>query len=237
MTPNGATFDGNRHTRTYFYMIPRSKLTFSPAFPRYVTEDLTGASGELDHTDTLTGEVAYNDREGVFSFLVLNDSNYLARYKAIKAYFNGTERICVLDDDPEHEYVGRFYLSSWKSYELVSECEITYIVEPFRYSEETIDETDWLWDEMNFSSNDYLYFSSFMVDGQKARTLVNEQSVSVTPTIICTADMAVKVGNITHFFNEGSTRDQSFQLSPGRNLCTFYGNGNVRVVYPKEVVP
>lgn len=237
MIPNGATFDGDMHTWADFRLIPKSKLTFDPSAPRYILEELPGASGEIDHSDILTGSVAYDDREGKFAFLAFNETGYLIQYKAIKAYFNGSVRKCVLDDDPEHEYRGRFYLSSWKSHEDVSECEITYVAEPFRYSVETITKPDWLWDDMEFASDDYLYFAYFSVELQKARTLVNEGTIAVAPTIICTAPMSVEMDGATFYFQTGSSTNPIFRLSPGRNLCTFYGNGTVRVAYPREVVP
>lgn len=231
MIPSGATFDST-HTYRDLSMIPKSKITFDPPRPRYNIEDVAGASGELDYTEMPTGKVHYDSRTGTIDFLVMSGSDYIGAYDSILDFFDGSAMTCVLDDDPGHSYRGRFWVSGWESHEGFSDCQISYMIEPYRYSEDPEQYQEWLWDEMDFNSDEYLFYSEFRVSGQKARTLINPMTRAVSPTVICTGQMTVLMGGTTYHLPAGTTTTPGFVLQPGPNACTFTGTGTVKLLYP-----
>ena len=134
----------------------------------------------------MTGEVHYRNRKGTLEFLAMTGNNHLSAYALIKTIFNGQKLNCVLDDEPDVIYTGRFWVSEWKPHEDICELSVSYDVEPYRYGEDNIKFSDWLFDDA-FSSNDTLYYGSFVVNGTKARTLQNPTSISIKPKFTCSA--------------------------------------------------
>ena len=236
MMPSGATI-GMMHTYRDLHMIPKSKITFAPPTPKFEIQEIQGTSGELDYTSSLTGEVHYNSRIGELSFLVLSGDDYLASYSAIKSVFDGSNVLCILDDDPDFHYEGRFYLSEWRSEEKFSECKIRYILKPYRYSEDDISLYDWQWDDLEFASDDLILYHSFTVEGIKTRSLVNMSTSPIMPEFICSAPMTVTIGSAVYQLTAGTTKAPGFYLEPGVTVAEFQGTGTVSMSYPMEVLP
>lgn len=233
---SGATFDGLKHTYDDFNMIPKSIITFAPPLPKLEIQELKGASGELDYSKEITGKLRYNNRKGTLEFLVLTGTDYQDAYNAACAFFDGRERVCVLDDDPGMQYVGRFWVNDWKSWEGASKIAIDYDIQPHRYSKDDIYLRDWLWDEVKLQDDEeILYAWQFEVDGQKWRNLYNPSSVEVTPTITCSARMRVDYDNVSFILKAGINSRPGFNLQPGDNIMKFYGTGTVSLQYPLEV--
>lgn len=235
MIPAGAKFDG-KHTYNWFRMIPKTTMVFAPPFPKYILEDIKGASGSLDYTEMLTGKVHYQNRKGQFEFLVINDEDYQETYEKIREFFAGQKRECELDDDYDMHYTGRFALTKWESLEKFSHCTIEYNVEPYRYSNDNIRLHDWLWNDLDFGSMDGLLYGNFVVKGTKERSLWNTSDYPITPSFYCTAPMEVTIGVNTYMLPEGNTSSPGFTLAPGDNHMTFKGTGTVQMDYPLGVV-
>ena len=237
MIPTGAYFDST-HSYNALHMIPKQKLTFAPPTPKYVMEELKGATGELDYTETLTGKVHYQNRKGEFHFIVLHneEDDYQAAYTAIRTFFAGQKREVRLDEDEDMHYTGRFTLTEWKSYEGYSEATIAYNVEPFRYSSDNIRIHDWLWDDLDFGSYNEVLYGMFVVNGTKARSLWNTSDYPITPGFQCSAPMTVVVNGNTYQLPQGNCYSPGFDLMPGDNLMTFTGVGTVYIDYPMGVV-
>lgn len=233
MIPNGATF-GNYHTFRNMHLIPKSKITFSPPPPKMVRQELKGADGSLDYTELATGEVHYGNRKGTLEFLVMSGADNASAYTLARTVFGGQVLNCVLDDDPDMTYTGRFWVSGWKPHDGICELSVDYSVEPYRYGEDNIKFYDWLFDDA-FSGNDTLYYGSFHVNGAKARTLQNPTSVSVKPKFTCSAPMTVQIGGVTYSLPQGTSSRSGIVLAPGETHARFTGTGTVAMDYPMEV--
>lgn len=229
MTPEGATING-KHTWQYFNMIPKSKLLFAPPKPKYIFQDLQGGNGQLDYTEFLTGRVQYENRRGTFEFLVLPGYAYDLTYKRALNVFDGSVMTCVLDDDPMHEYKGRFWVSEWKSWEGHSMIAIDYDVEPYRYSTENISTLDWDFDEV-IEGNLDIYYGSFSTVNTKWRNLIIPGDAEVTPTFNCSSDMQVEKDGVMYTLSAGENTNPGFLLEPGENQLVFYGSGTVTMDY------
>lgn len=227
MIPNGATI-GGRHTRTDFGMIPKSKIIFNPPTVKTEYVDITGASGKLDYTQVLTGNIAYDNRVGSLEFLVLTSNNYQTVYSNVMAHFHGQAMRAVLDDDPDHFYEGRFAVNQWKSKEGASTIVLDYNLKPYKYTfEHTGALPDWLWDDV-FETT--IYYNAFDVKGSKARTIINPTGDNLTPHFTCSAPVKAKRGNTTYSLPAGYTSSPGFVLIPGNNIITFsVTSGTARV--------
>lgn len=140
------------NTWTDWFLIPDSRPDVSsPGIDaKYVT--IPGRHGAIDMTDYLTGEPIYANRTGSWSFLIDNDHEdwYSLRGKII-GFLHGRRMICILEDEPDWYYIGRFTVEP-KSGSSNSTITINYTLEPFRYRQSGSD-TDWLWDPFNFDED------------------------------------------------------------------------------------
>lgn len=134
MIPNGFTIGWVSLNRTHTFrdlgMIPKSKIVIAPAKPKFVKFNVPGSDGDIDLSEALTGSMHYENRKGTIDFLVLNGTSYMQAYVACLIAFNGARKVMVLDDDPETEYHGRFWVNSWKSNEAMSQISIDYNIDP-----------------------------------------------------------------------------------------------------------
>lgn len=220
---------GGKHTFRDWSLVPTEIPSFAPAMPDMRYQDVPGASGSLDSTDALTGSVAYQNREGSFNFVVLPDQNWAAAYSEIMNFLQGKRFNCILDDDPEYFYTGRFWVNQWKSNPGHSTIVIDYNVEPYKQSVDTTADYDWLWDDL-FDIT--IYYGSFTVNGTKTRTFINPGSDEVTPKFTCSAPMIVEVNGIPGYvLMTGETTLPGFTLQPGENTLVFSGTGNVLADY------
>lgn len=132
--PHSITF-GEKNTYADWHIVPEMRPAIVPPTPKFIYDDLPGASGSLDLTTSLTGLVNYNDRSGTISFIVLNGfGTWHERYTEIMHYLGGKKMRMILADDPEYFYLGRYNVNAWTSEEHWSKIDIDYRVEPFKYS-------------------------------------------------------------------------------------------------------
>lgn len=131
-----------------WYLIPSSKpvVTVPKANIKYVA--IPGSSVPLDLTTYLTGGISYGDREGKWEFYVDNDhAAWYSIRNQIMDFLHGKVMKCVLEDEPNYYYEGRFKLDQWQNDTNWSKVTIGYTLRPYKRSIVT---DDWLWDPFNF---------------------------------------------------------------------------------------
>lgn len=228
MTPSGALFDG-LHTKDYFGMIPKSKITFAPPPPKTAAVDIPFADGIIDETELLTDKVAYGNRQGSLEFVVLHEvTDYAIAYSKCMMALHGQFVRIVLDDDPLFYYQGRLSVNSWKSYEGASTIVIDYDLDPYKYSLGSTDDYDWLWNDL---FDNVIYYGIFDVKGTKARTFINPSSSSVVPEFVCSASMEVTMDGFKYRVPKGRSKNHGILLKSGDNHLVFKGTGRVKVDY------
>lgn len=134
---------GNKNTWTDWHLVPASRPVFKPPSQKKMLLDIPAGNGSIDLSDSLTHYPVFNNSEGSFEFIVMND--YLPwneTYSAIMDYLHGQKLRAVLEDDPEYYREGRFTVNEWKSDKDYSRITINYSVSPYKIrQEETIIET------------------------------------------------------------------------------------------------
>lgn len=145
---------GDKNTWDDWKIVPSSRPVFSPPKQKTNYIDIPGSNGALDLSEALTGYPIFNNREGSFEFIVLNDyKRWNIRYSEIMEYLHGNTMQAILEDEPEYFYQGRFTVSAWNSSsgDTWSRIMIDYNVEPYKWS--ILKSTDeWLWDPFNFET-------------------------------------------------------------------------------------
>lgn len=139
--PHSVTF-GDKNTFADWHIVPETRPLVVPPQPKYIYDEIPGSSFSLDLTDSLTGLVNWEDRQGTMNFIVLNDFGpWFERYTQIMQYLGGKKMKMTLQDDPDFYYYGRYSVNSWTSDQHWSKIDIDYRVEPFKYSHEVEEKT------------------------------------------------------------------------------------------------
>lgn len=219
---------GGKHTFRDWYMVAEAIPVFQPPSPRENLVEVPGMSGVLDYSDVLTGTPTYGNRTGSFSFIVMDGGNWTSIYHTVLNFLHGQKLNCILDDEPDYFYTGRFSVNEQESKKEYSRIVIDYNVDPYKYPIDHTLSHDWLWNDL-FSN--VIYYGIFDVSGTVARNLINPSGSSITPKFTCSSAMTVTKGGSTYSLPAGTTTSPGFSLSPGDNQMTFAGNGRVEVDY------
>lgn len=170
---------GDKNTWDDWHLIPNGRPIFTPPKQKTNYIDIPGANGSLDMSEALTGYPLYENREGSFSFIIMNpnaasypecDPKKLDTiYMEIASYLHGKTMSAVLEDDPGYKYEGRFHIEGITAGSDWSTIDIGYNVDPYKRSI-TGALLSWEWDPFNF-------LTDRIID-------LNTVNVSTTPTKI-----------------------------------------------------
>ena len=142
----------DRNTWNNWHLIPTSRPTFSMPSQKTNSIEIPGTDGAIDLSYALTKYPTFSNREGSFEFIVENDFKpWNVLYSEIAAFIHGQRLRCVLEDDPEYYYEGRFWIESWNSNNngTYSTITIGYSVNPYKTLILSTSDT-WIWDPFNF---------------------------------------------------------------------------------------
>lgn len=124
---------GEKNTWEDWHLVPVSRPVFNPPSLKKKTIDIQGGDGLIDLTEALAGYPLFNNREGSFEFIVMNDYlPWTEIYSMICDYIHGRSMKAVLEDEPDYYYEGRFTVNSWKSEKAYSKITIDYSVAPYK---------------------------------------------------------------------------------------------------------
>lgn len=234
---HSATF-GDKNTWTDWHLIPTSKPVISPPTVKIKQVEIPGAHGNLDLSTILTGYPTYNNRTGTLDYVLAPGFEYWENAKAvIMSHLQGRTMNLYLQDDPDHYWVGMFYVNSLKSDARTNGISINYDLYPFRRDILQSDE-EWLWDPFNFEIGKIKNWGSLRVDGS-LQIDISDCQEPVSPTFTCSSAMT-----LTHGWKaaDGSTKTKVYSLpagastptltlKPSLNTLVINGNGTVGIRY------
>lgn len=124
---------GSMNTWDDWHLVPSTRPVFNPPTLKKKTMEISGMDGIIDLSESITGYPVYNNREGSFEFIVMNDyKSWEKAYSDIMDYLHGRVMRAVLEDDPNYYYEGRFTINNWKSDSKYSLITIDYSIEPYK---------------------------------------------------------------------------------------------------------
>ena len=104
---NGVTF-GSKHSYRDWGLFLKSRPVISPPNPKTVYIDIPGSDGVIDLTESLTGDVKFENRTLTCEFIVLDARNRWSNiYSEIMDFLQGQQMKVIFDEDPTFYYIGR----------------------------------------------------------------------------------------------------------------------------------
>lgn len=235
-----------KHSYRNYGLYPRSKPVISPPEAKTMTVDIPGADGALDYTEALTGDVHFNTRHGVFSFVGLGSrKTWESIYHSMLNDLHGKRMGIVIDEDAGGYYYGRLsvqdpeYVAEGNTYKVYITVEAE--LDPYRYDlYSTIQ--PWVWDTFPFPTGVIRYYKDIEIDTVKNLTIVGSP-MAVVPDIvvksITTSPLTVRYPvpgsderkRVTLQLGSNVALMPDFILRNGEADLTFMGSGIVDIVY------
>lgn len=225
---------GQKNTWDDWKLIPIKRPVFDPPSHKYISVDIMGADGEIDLSDALTDYPVFNNRRGTLKFrMFATERKASSRYSEIMNYLHGQRMQCILDEEPEYYYYGRFTVSGFE-YKRIGEwadIAIDYNVEPYKFLIHDSTE-EWLWDPFNFETGVIRNYHQLTVDGVTPYTLIGSRMPAVPKfnvQLTSGDSMTVTFDGKNHTLTEGNNIVASIVFVEGENVIVFNGHGTVTV--------
>lgn len=230
---NGVKF-GSKHSYDDWGLILKSRPVISPPSPKTVYVDIPASDGIIDLTESLTGDVKFENRTITCEFNVLDARNRWSNiYSEILDFLHGQNMRIILDEDPTYYYIGRLKVNEWKSNKKTSTITIEGTVEPYKLEMFSSLE-DWEWDSFNFETGIVRDYRNIRVDGSLNFTIEGRRK-SVVPSFIVKSDngsgLKVKFNGTTYDLVDGTDRVLNIIIKNGTNTLYFTGDGTVSIDY------
>lgn len=208
---NGITFE-DKHSYLDWGLFLKSRPVISPPIPKTMYVDIPGSDGVIDLTESLTGDVKFENRTIRCEFWVLGARDRWSDiYSEIMDYLHGQQMKIILDEDASYYYMGRLKVNEWKSDKATSTISIEGTVEPYKLK------------------NDRTAVS-LSVNGQ-ATVLCRNLRKSVVPTIITDAEFRVEFEDTSYAIPAGESIVPDILFKAGDNILYCYGTGNITFTY------
>lgn len=230
---NGVTF-GDKHSYRDWGLILKSRPVISPPSPKTLYIDIPGSDGVLDLTESLTGDVKFENRTITCEFNVIDSRKRWSNiYSEILDYLHGQRIKIILDEDPTYYYVGRFQVNEWKSDKVTSLITIEGNVEPYKL-EICSSLDDWEWDSFNFETGIIRQWKDLTVGDSLTITVVGTRKTVVPSFIVQSNDgsgMTVTFDGRTYNLSDGVNRVVNINIKQETQTLVFTGNGTVSIDY------
>ena len=202
--------------------------------PKTVYVDIPGSDGIIDLTESLTGDVKFDNRTIKCEFVVLDARNRWSDiYSEIMDYLHGQRMKVRLDEDPTYYYEGRLQVNEWKSDKVTSTITIEGDVEPYKMEMFSSLE-DWEWDSFNFETGIIRDYKEIRVDESLTFTIEGRRK-SVVPSFTVVSDdgsgLQVRFNGTTYDLPDGTSRVLNIVIKNDTNTLYFTGNGTVSIDY------
>lgn len=230
---DGVTF-GTKHSYRDWGLLLKSRPVISPPSPKTVYVDIPGSDGVIDLTESLTGDVKFDNRTIKCEFVVLDARNRWSDiYSEIMDYLHGQRMRVRLDEDPTYYYEGRLQVNEWKSDKVTSTITIEGDVEPYKMEMFSSLE-DWEWDSFNFETGIIRDYKEIRVD-ESLTFMIEGRRKSVVPSFTVVSDdgsgLQVRFNGTTYDLPDGTSRVLNIVIKNGTNTLYFTGNGTVSIDY------
>ena len=142
------------HSFRQLGLYPKSKPAISSPEVQEHYIEVPGRNGLLDYTETLTDDVRYYNREGVFEFVQTGGrKKWDATYHKLKNELHGKCKRIIIDEEPDGYYYGRLTVETPKYDDKrgLATFTIKANLEPYKRSIWRSNEP-WLWDSLNFET-------------------------------------------------------------------------------------
>lgn len=183
-------------------------------FPAPKTEyiDIPFGDGAIDLTQALTGEVKYHNREGEFTFELLDNAfNRTMQVNKLVNFLQGQRMVLVRPDETDWYYIGRMVVSNIEEAVMVGRLTLSIVAEPYRYKR-------------------VMTVKTFDVTTNMAIEL-NNSRLSLIPEVTATAPVYIDYNGKQISVSAGTHKSLDIKLVEGINKMTIVGTGKVTFKY------
>ena len=188
----------------------------TPPEPKTNYINIDGMSGSLDISESLTGDVTYQDRTVTASFWT-NEGTYADRenlLNTIISELHGKKIKIVEPDAPYNYFLGRVVIKSRANNKSYAEFAIECICEPWRYANRDTVRT-------------------FIVDSLLPQNVIlqNGGAKKVYPTVKVDGSVTITYGDFSIGLKSGEYSLPDIKLEKGFNIVTLTGSGTLIFTY------
>lgn len=120
-----------------YNMVLLDGYTLSPPEPKTTTVEIPGRDGVLDLTESLIGDVSYNNRSMSFTFLIVDLEQFEVVKTQVSNALHGRKFNFEMTMDPGYTYTGRFKIKSYThmatwSHGICGYIEVEIDAEPYK---------------------------------------------------------------------------------------------------------
>ena len=206
----------DKYNTWYDWGLVLTAKDITPPEPKTNYVDIDGMSGTLDLSESLTGEIMYQDRTVSASFWT-NEGSYKDRERLLQeivSTLHGKKIKIIEPDDPDHYFYGRVKINSQKNILPYAEFSIECMCEPWRYKlNESVRRVD--------------------VDPRSVTEVVihNNGVKSLNPEITVTGSVNIHFNGINTKLTPGTYKISDIRLRQGVNMISITGTGSVTFTY------
>lgn len=214
---------GEFHSYKDFGLVPTSKPVVNLPSPKLEYLDIPGRQGEIDITESLTGEVIYEMRTGSFEFIVSDIEKWQEVYRKLLSTVHGKKTKLVLDTEKDYVYQGRLWVSEFKSDKNYSLITLDYKLEPYKYALEDMKNGELIHrlDGISITSN-------------KTITLTFDSDMTIVPEFHNKTDNVLTLNFEGKKFSLPKGMSRFPEVRGRKNLVlTFTGNSTVDILYKR----
>lgn len=210
----GILINDTVHTGKDLNLVMTAKDLPAPKTQTY-TVAVPGRNGLLDLSEFLTGEPTYENRTLTFKFIGDGSRETVLNLIDVMCAYHGQYLTITTDDYLEWYFTGRAEVAH-VDHGYYVEFTLTVDAQPFRYS-----------------LNPKVY--EFGVC-QKVRITLNNEGVSVIPTITVEGEATIGKDGVTVHISDGVYEDELIKLAKGDNELTIGTTGKVTFTYREAVI-
>lgn len=217
-----------KNTYDEWGLVPTSRPVVAMPEVKETYVELLGSHGVLDYTTLLLGEPPMGQRKGSWEFMCKPGTAWVDVQDGLANFLHGERKTVVLEDDPDHIYVGRLKLNAWKSEPEKSIITIDYNLDPFKFNTEDSSGTTWSWNSL---FTEVIRTRNFTVSGSASGNVKNRGQKAAIPTLTCSAAITVTIGTQSFGLVSGKNYNTDIILQPGDNSVSFSGSATVKLEY------
>lgn len=125
---------GAYNTWDDWHLIPADRPVILPPTEKTHDIDIPGGNGILDASTALTGYPLFNNREGSWDFYIENGyDSFVAVYRQVMHVLQGKKLKISLEEDKDHFYDGKCWVTNQKQSEGHSMLTLNYSVYPYKH--------------------------------------------------------------------------------------------------------
>lgn len=128
--------NNSKNTWQDWHLIPVTPPQISPPEPYTNYVEIPGrAEGPIDLSEALTGAPSFQNSEGSWTFIATDEAlPRIQLHQILKNFLHGRQVKIILEEDPEHYYIGRMSIGEVSTGRGPTSYTMNYSVRPVRYN-------------------------------------------------------------------------------------------------------